>query len=328
LEQIQERASSALLRCACGPSPQEVYKAVLARVRPDQYDPRAMMVNPIRLLPPPHVAAASSDAAMLDPAPAVHKPKTAEVVDEGRDDDLPRPADGARRFGHHRHMASLFTEDGNWVDTGTAVAADQYAGMTPSQQAEFLRKTGLAASDVRPGDASLMQVPATKSFDGMNAPRPEITYREIDFSRIGKVTIEPKKLVIHYTAGVEDTPDSVWKRFNDLRGVPSTHYIVGKQGDILQTMQETQLCDGTLDYNDESIQIEVCGDFRKEQETEPEFASTVALVRYLQKKYRIADTQIISHRQVDNTFGHPGRKPDPTFRFMNRLYRAIKEPTE
>ena len=269
---------------------------------------------------------ATSDKDLLDPLPALNRPSTSRVVDEMRDDYLPRPTDGARRFGHRRHMASLFTADGNWADIGTAVAADQFAAMTSSQQAEFLRTTGAARSEVRGGDGSLMMLPATKPFEQMTAPRPEIRYREIDYSKIGRIAITPKTIVVHYTAAVDDTPDSVWKRFNDLKGIPSTHFIVGKQGDIVQCLPENQLCDGTLEYNDDAVQIEVCGDFRLEHETEPEFKATVDLVRYLQKTWGIPDTQVISHRQVDNLTGHPGRKPDPTFRFMNRLYDAIREP--
>lgn len=267
----------------------------------------------------------ASDKDQLDPQPAIAKPTTGKVVDEMRDDNLPRANHGARRFGHRRHMAGLFTTDGNWQDTGTAVAADQYAGFTPGQKAEFLRTTGVAESDVRAGDAALMQLPPTKDFDRMDAPTPAITFRQIDMSKVGKIQTDPKWVVVHYTASVNDTPDSVWKRFNDLKGIPSTHFIVGKQGDILQCMDETQLCDGTLKFNDDSVQIEVCGDFRSERETEAEFNATADLVKYLQKKYHIADTQVISHRQVDNNFGFPGRKPDPTFRFMNRLYDAIRE---
>mgnify|MGYP006277327653 CR=1 FL=1 len=267
----------------------------------------------------------SSDRDALDPLPALSRPNTSTVVDEMRDDNLARPSNGARRFGHHRHMAGLFTADGNWQDTGTAVAADQYAGFTPGQQAEFLSTTGAKAQDIRPGDAGLMQLSPAKDFDRMDAPKPAITFREIDHSKIGSIANQPRWIVMHYTAGVNDTPDSVWKRFNDLKGIPSTHFVVGKQGDILQCIDEGQICDGTLNFNDEAIQIEVCGDFRAERETDAEFNATTNLVKYLQKKYHIADTQVISHRQVDNNTGNPGRKPDPTFRFMNRLYTAIRE---
>lgn len=271
-------------------------------------------------------AAGQSDHDLNDPLPAISRQGTNAVVDEGRDDNLPRPLDGARTFGHHRHMVDLFTPEGNWKDIGTAVSADQVAGMTPGQVAEFMRTTGAKPADIRPGDASIMQVPPTKDWDHMVAPRPEITYREIDFSRIGHVTIDPKWVVVHYTAGVDDTTDKIWNLFNQKKGIPSTQFVVGRPGDILQMLPETQLCDGTLDFNDQAIQIEVCGDFRLKKESDEEVAATAALVRYLQKKYHIADTHVISHRQVDNSFGHVGRKPDPTFRFMNRIYDALREP--
>jgi hypothetical protein len=273
----------------------------------------------------PATPAPASDRDLPDPLPAIKRPATNAVVDEARDDNLERPNQGERTFGHHRYLVDQFTADGNWKDIGTAVAADQLAGMTPVQIAEFMRVTGATREEIRPGQASLMQLSPTRDWRHMKAPRPKIRYRQIDISRIGPLVIVPEWLVIHYTAGVSDTTDAIWKLFNDKHGIPSTQFVVGKPGDILQMMPETQMCDGTLDFNDHSIQIEICGDFRLEKETDQEFQATVALVRYLQRTYHIPDTHIISHRQVDNNFGHVGRKPDPTFRFMNRLYDALRK---
>jgi len=266
----------------------------------------------------------ASDRDLDDPLPAIRRPGTHRVVDEMRDHNLPVPVDGERTFGHRRVDGAMFTDQGNWRDIGTAVAADQLAGMTERQQAEFATVTGARPEEITPGDASLMQVAPAEDWDSMPGPRPTIEYREIDYSRIGPREIEPKWLVMHYTAGVDDTPESIWDRFNDRKGIPSTQFIVGKDGRILQIMPETQRCQGTLFFNNESVQIEVCGNFRMEHETDAEFESTLALVKYLQKKYHIPDTQIISHRQVDSNFGRPGRKPDPGFRFMNRLYEALR----
>lgn len=267
----------------------------------------------------------ADDRDLDDPLPAISRPGTNAVVDEMSDHNLELPPNASRTFGHHRVIVHYFTPDGNWSDIGTAVAADQLSGMTPSQQAEFMQRTNAQPGEIRPGNAALMQLPPTKDFDKMVAPRPDITYREIDYTRIGQIPLDdPKSLVIHYTAAVDDTPDSVWKMFNDGQGIPSSHFIVGKDGAILQILPQNQMCDGTLDFNEHSLQIEVCGNFRLEKETDAEFNSTLALVRHLQKQYQIPDTQIISHRQVDNNFGHVGRKPDPTFHFMNRLYAALQ----
>ncbi len=269
-------------------------------------------------------AGATSDAILNDPLPALRRPNTNLVVDEMRDSNAPLPDDGQRTFGHHRHITDMFTPDGNWHDLGTAVAADQLAAMTPGQRADFMRVTGAKPAEIQRGDASLMLLAPAKDFDKMVAPRPDITYKPIDYSRLGNMSIQPKWIVVHYTAGVDDTNDAIWDHFNSGHGVPSTQFCVGKQGDIMQYMPETQICDGTLDFNDETVQIEVCGDFRVKPETDAEVKSTVDLIRYLQKTYRIPDTHVISHRQVDNNFGHIGRKPDPTFRFMNKVYAGIK----
>lgn len=265
-----------------------------------------------------------SDRDLDDPLPAISRPGTHRVVDEMRDHSNPLPPDAERTFGHRRVDGAIFTDAGNWRDIGTAVAADQLAGMTERQLAEFTSVTGAKPEEITAGDASLMQVAPTEDWESMPGPRPPIEYREIDYSRIGPHPIEPRWLVMHYTAAVDDTPESVWQRFHERQGIPSTQFIVGKDGRILQIMPETQKCQGTLFFNNESLQIEVCGNFRLERETDAEFESTLALVKYLQKKYHIPDTQIISHRQVDSNFGRPGRKPDPGFRFMNRLYEALR----
>lgn len=291
------------------------------------YDVAAMILQNTPTLPQrPRTSGTPtpSDRDLNDPLPAIGRPGTNATVDEMRDDNLDRPVLGERNFGHHRHKADMFTADGNWLDIGSAVAADQYAAMTPSQQAEFLRVTGARPEDVTAGDGTLMQLSPTKDFDHMDAPKPDMRYQAIDYTGVGPITINPTAIVLHYTAGVDDTTDQIWKLFNSEKGIPSTQYVVGKPGDILQMMPETQMCDGTLEYNDHTIQIEVCGDFRAQKETDEELNATVALVRYLQKQYHIPDTQIISHRQVDNNTGHVGRKPDPTFRFMNRVYNALQ----
>jgi soluble lytic murein transglycosylase-like protein len=264
-----------------------------------------------------------SDKDLDDPLPALVRLGTNKVVDESRD-AVDLPPDRERTFGHRMVEGKYFDKSGNWADIGTAVAADQYVGLSAERQEELLKTTGAKPGEITPGVASLMLVASTENWDEMSGPRPPTTYKEIDYSAIGKVTITPRYIVMHYTANVKDTPQSVWNWFNKKKGKPSTQFIVGKQGDILQTMPETQKCSGTLDFNKESVQIEVCGNFREEKETDEEFASAVALVKYIQKKYQIPDTNIISHRQVDNNFGHVGRKPDPGFRFMNRLYDALR----
>lgn len=267
--------------------------------------------------------ALSSDKELSDPLPALNRPGTNAVVDEMRDSTVVPGGEG-RTFSHRRTNGNLFTPQGNWADIGTAVASDQLAGLSEAHREEFMRVTAAKPEDITPGMSDLMLLSPTKDFDHMVAPAPKVRFKKVDYSKIGDVTIQPKYLVMHYTANVKDTPDSVWNYFNTSRGKPSTQFIVGKDGEVLQAMAETQKCSGTLDFNNESISIEVCGNFRQEKETDAEFNSTVALVRYLQKKYQIPDTNIISHRQVDNNFGHVGRKPDPGFRFMNRLYDAIR----
>ncbi|MCE1247957.1 MAG: N-acetylmuramoyl-L-alanine amidase [Firmicutes bacterium] len=265
-----------------------------------------------------------SDKDLDDPLPAIRRQGTSAVVDESIDSDKMPPEGQERTYRHKRVEGGLFDASGNWLDTKTAVAADQLAGLSDSQKAEFIKATGAKNEEITKGDASVMLRPSSEDWDHMQAPKPAITYKKIDYSKIGDVEIQPKYLVMHYTGGEKDSANGVWNWFDQKKGKPSTQFIVARDGGILQTMPENQKCHGTNYFNDESIQIEVCGNFRLGKETDEEFQSTVALVKYLQKKYNIPDTNIISHRQVDNNCGQPGRKPDPGFRFMNRLYDELK----
>lgn len=265
-----------------------------------------------------------SDKDLDDPLPAIKRPGTKNVVDESRDSNAPLASGADRTFGHHRVNGAFFDSNGNWLDLGTAVAADQLQAMPDKQKAEFMAATGAKTQELTPGDPSLMLLSPTEDWAFINAPKPAITYNEIDYSKIGKVTIKPESIVVHYTGGVNDSAKGVRSWFDENKGKPSTQFIVGKDGGILQIMPETQKCHGTLDFNANTIQIEVCGNFRLQKETDEGFNSTAALIKYLQKEYKIPDTNIISHRQVDNNFGHVGRKPDPGFRFMNRLYDALR----
>jgi hypothetical protein len=264
-----------------------------------------------------------SDKDLDDPLPAILRAGTSQVVDESIDSDK-QPSEGEERtYRHKRVEGSLFDESGNWLDTKTAVAADQLAGLSETQKAEFMAITGATPEEITKGDASLMLRASSENWDQIQAPQPPVTYKKIDYSKIGDVTIQPKHIVMHYTGGVTDSAKGVWNWFDQHKGKPSTQFIIARDGGILQTMPSNQKCHGTNYFNDESIQIEVCGNFRLGKETEEEFKSTVELVQYLQKKYKIPDTNIISHRQVDSNCGQPGRKPDPGFRFMNRLYDAL-----
>ncbi len=265
----------------------------------------------------------NSDKDLDDPLPALNRQGTSFVVDESIDSNKKPPQGQERTYRHKRVDGNLFDASGNWLDTTTAVAADQYAGFSEAQKLEFRKITGAKAEEITKGDSSVMLRASSENWDQMQAPKPAITYKKIDYSKIGDVEIKPKHLVMHYTGGEKDSANGVWNWFDQKKGKPSTHFIVARDGGILQTMPETQKCHGTNYFNDESIQIEVCGNFRLAKETDEEFQSTVALVKYLQKKYHIPDTNIISHRQVDSNCGQPGRKSDPGFRFMNRLYDAL-----
>ncbi len=117
-------------------------------------------------------------------------------------------------------------------------------------------------------------------------------------------TREIRYIVIHYMDGtLEDTID--W--FKRPESEVSAHYLVGKNGRIVQMVKEKDIAWHAGDFNEYSIGIE--HEDRRGGLTDPNWAteemyqSSAALVRYLSEKYDIPKdrTHIVGHSEISKS---------------------------
>jgi N-acetyl-anhydromuramyl-L-alanine amidase AmpD len=148
-------------------------------------------------------------------------------------------------------------------------------------------------------------------------------------SRPGGAKIDT--IVLHHTAG-GGTAKDVGKQFQNPKAEVSSHYIVDKQGAIVQPVEDKDrswhagesVFKGRKDVNDFSIGIEMVnkGD-GKDPFTDKQYASMGKLVAYLQGQYGIPRDRVTGHKDVALP---KGRKNDPAPNFSyKRLFEEVEK---
>jgi N-acetylmuramoyl-L-alanine amidase len=182
--------------------------------------------------------------------------------------------------------------------------------------------------------ALMIANPAVKSQEtesaGKSAPKPKV----IDMpspnrnSRDG-ATIDT--IVLHHTAGGGTAQDTA-RYFQNQKSRVSSHYIVGKDGAIVQSVDDQDRAwhagksafQGRDDVNDFSIGIEIVnrGD-GNDPFTDAQYEALGRLVAYLQDEYHIPRDRITGHKDVALP---KGRKIDPAPNFLyERLDRELRK---
>lgn len=154
------------------------------------------------------------------------------------------------------------------------------------------------------------------------------------------LTIDPRVIVLHYTAGGSATAtrqyfdnvriEAARKQIARAGAVNvSSHFVVDRDGTIYQLQPPTRFARHCIGLNHIAIGIENVGDEAKLPLTEAQVAADAALVRMLAQRYRI--THLLGHHEVMKFRDHPyyverdaaykNDKPDPGPRFM-ALVRA------
>jgi N-acetylmuramoyl-L-alanine amidase len=154
------------------------------------------------------------------------------------------------------------------------------------------------------------------------------------------ITIEPKVIVLHYTAG-----GSAEGTFNYFSGNHmeagraqlaaagdvnvSSHFLVDRDGTIYRLVPETKMARHCIGLNHVAIGVENVGDEHKWPLTDAQVEADARLVRYLAGKFPI--THLVGHSEVARMEGkiyfrerdpkYRNSKPDPGARFM-KLVRA------
>lgn len=162
---------------------------------------------------------------------------------------------------------------------------------------------------------------------------------------VDAITIEPKIIVLHWTAdmGFESSfrrmqPELLHGARSDIASAGalnvSAHFLVDRDGTIYRLMPENQMARHVIGLNFSSIGIENVGgeNNTKEDLTPAQLYANIALVRYLKRKYPGIEYLIGHHeyRQMESTplwlerdKGYRTEKRDPGARFMSDVRRAV-----
>lgn len=139
--------------------------------------------------------------------------------------------------------------------------------------------------------------------------------------------VKPEVIILHHTAPFPSLA-KVGYFFQDVNSRVSSHFTVGKDGLIIQSVDEKDRAWhsgasawlGKSNVNDYSLGIEILNDGdSKDPFTELQYNAVAKLVSYLMKKYDIPLSKVIGHRDIAIPLG---RKIDPADNFDWKLVKA------
>jgi N-acetyl-anhydromuramyl-L-alanine amidase AmpD len=158
------------------------------------------------------------------------------------------------------------------------------------------------------------------------------------------ITIEPRVIVLHYTAG--GTAKGTFEYFggNHMEaGRPqlaaagdvnvSAHFLVDRDGTIYRLMPETRFARHCIGLNHIAIGIENVGDEHRWPLTDAQVEADARLVRHLAAQFAI--THLVGHSEAARLEGkiyfqerdprYRNSKPDPGDRFMKRVRARLTD---
>ena len=138
------------------------------------------------------------------------------------------------------------------------------------------------------------------------------------------ITMEPRVIVLHWTAG--PTAQGAWSTFSPSRlpGRPelqragalnvSAHFVVARDGTIWRLLPEDRVARHVIGMNHLAIGIENVGGIDGYPLTQAQVEANVELVRYLKAAWP-GITHLIGHHEYQEMEGHPYfQEVDPTYR--------------
>ncbi|MGV1004954.1 MAG: N-acetylmuramoyl-L-alanine amidase [Candidatus Nanopelagicales bacterium] len=184
-------------------------------------------------------------------------------------------------------------------------AAATHAGAIPVTTAPQ-RPTVSASEAVAPG-AIWKPIPYGAKRQAQMA-----RYSLIHYGMATAELTDVRQIVLHFTAG--STAMSAWHTFaaNTAAHQPTggysypgtcTHFIVGKDAKVYQLVPLNLMCRHVVGLNDQSIGIEFVEESSASRvlARDAQSAAGVKLVRWLQERYGIADSDVIGHAQVNRS---------------------------
>jgi N-acetylmuramoyl-L-alanine amidase len=158
------------------------------------------------------------------------------------------------------------------------------------------------------------------------------------------LTITPRAIVLHYTAGGSATATRAYfdhtrieasrKQIAAAGAVNvSSHFLVDRDGTIYRLQPETRFARHCIGLNHIAIGIENVGDEAKFPLTDAQVTADAALVRDLARRFSI--THLLGHHEVMQFREHPyyverdptykNDKGDPGARFMTRVRTLVED---
>jgi N-acetyl-anhydromuramyl-L-alanine amidase AmpD len=213
------------------------------------------------------------------------------------------------------------------------------AAPAPEPDAGKGRGTGIVSPDARASELTIHEWPITWTDE---RERLMLEYRRLHSDPDATdLTIAPRVVVLHYTAGnsakgTKGYFDRI--RLEDSRAKlkqggavnVSAHFLVDRDGTIHRLQPETRMARHCIGLNHIAIGVENVGDGDRWPLTEAQVVANAALIRDLATRHDI--THVVGHHEVRAMKDHPyfvervrgysNDKPDPGDAFM-RDVRAL-----
>jgi N-acetylmuramoyl-L-alanine amidase len=177
-----------------------------------------------------------------------------------------------------------------------------------------------------PPEAPAETAPAIPAAPGGNAPKPPVIPMPSP-SQGSRNGVKVDTIVLHHTAS-GGTAEDVGVFAQNPANKVSSHYVVGKDGAIVQSVEDEQRAwhagksefEGRDNVNDFSIGIEIVNwGNGTDPYPDTQYKALAKLVLYLQDKYDIPWERVIGHKDVALP---RGRKIDPSANFDYDKLRA------
>jgi hypothetical protein len=193
-------------------------------------------------------------------------------------------------------------EDARPVDWGPNISTGRVADLSPGlakalglQTDDVVRITisALRAVPVKPAKAvkpAKRAAPAVQSVASTKPLIKQFIRSPNSSSRKGGTKID--KIVLHCTEGSLDSALAEFQK-TDSRKV-SAHYVIDRNGDIYQMVNDTDCANHCMGANAGSIGIEHVGS-ETDSLSPPQAAASAALIRWLLQEYQIPRTNIFGH---------------------------------
>jgi hypothetical protein len=203
------------------------------------------------------------------------------------------------------------------TDTATRAAT---APAEPKRAATTTARSTTIAAATRPATPTLADLPIHQDPIPYGAERrAEMAAYSARHYGIDSSKLDPKMIVLHYTAG--DTYQSAWSTFaantpapgpaGSATELPGTcaHFIVDQAGTIHQLVPLTVQCRHTIGVNRWAIGIEMVQNDAGHDSTwatdqilhrKPQIAAVLALVRALMARYELSKSDVIGHGMAND----------------------------